>query len=150
MAQLQKLETKVAMKSPEKIAAFFRDSFTSLPQLAPDLVKTVEVMGGGHKAGPGSVLFIKYSLPGSPITSVKVKWEEEAMDTEEVKSLTLTVLEGDVLEMYKSYSVKIEMDSGAGQSGWSIQYELANPNVPHPHVYIEACKYLAKTFDEYC
>ncbi|CAI0460419.1 unnamed protein product [Linum tenue] len=113
MAQLQKLETKVAMKSPEKIAAFFRDSFTSFPQLVPDVVKTAEVMGGGHKAaGPGSVLLLQYSFPGTPLMSVKLKWEEEAMEEagEGKKSCLFTVIEGELLEMYKSYSLKIEMD----------------------------------------
>ncbi|CAI0460427.1 unnamed protein product [Linum tenue] len=151
MAQLQKLETKVAMKSPEKIAAFFRDSFTSLPQFAPGLIKTAEIMGGGHKAAPGSVLLVKYSLPGSPSMSAKIKWEEEATDAEEgKKSCSFTVIEGEVLEMYKSYSLKIEMDSDAGQSGWTIGYELANPNVAPPHAYLEACKQLPKVFEKYC
>ncbi|CAI0460434.1 unnamed protein product [Linum tenue] len=50
------------MKSPEKIAAFFRDSFTTLPRLLPDIFKTAEIVGGGHKAGPGSVMLFQYSL----------------------------------------------------------------------------------------
>ncbi|CAI0460432.1 unnamed protein product [Linum tenue] len=154
MAQLQKLETKAPMKSPEKIAAFFRDSFTSLPQLLPDLFKTAEIVGGGRKAGPGSVMLFQYSLPGSPLMSAKIKWEleEEAMDdTEEgKKSFTLTVIEGEVLGIYKSFGLKIEMDTEAGQSGWVIHYELANPNAAPPHAYIEVWKQLAKALDKYC
>ncbi|CAI0419427.1 unnamed protein product [Linum tenue] len=135
MAQLHSLETKVPMKSPEKLAAVFRDNVHSLPQLVPGIIKTAEIIGGGRQMAPGSVFISQYSFPGSPLMSVKIKWE--AVDEAEGKWLTLRVIEGEMLEMYKSYCVRVEIDRDAGQVGWLIEYEKANPNVPPPRQYAE-------------
>ena len=61
-AQIHKLEVKVAMKSPEKLVSFFRNHVLEMPKLAPAIVKSCEIIGGGTQMGPGSRLSATYSI----------------------------------------------------------------------------------------
>lgn len=57
----------------------------------------------------------------------------EAID-EEKKSITLKVLEGDVMEIYKNFIVKIHIENKGNIDlvTWTLDYEMLNEDVPHP------------------
>ncbi|KAJ4848329.1 hypothetical protein Tsubulata_003726 [Turnera subulata] len=142
MAQLAKVETKVPLKgSSDQFFTFFRNNIPNLHQMFPQNVQSVEVVGGGE-VKTGSVLHAKYSLAGSPVMSAKIKIE--ALDDAR-KSMSVVVLEGDLFQLYKTFKVKMEVS--AGQAKWSIEFEKANENAPHPSPYLDLITKVCKGLD---
>ncbi|CAI0545498.1 unnamed protein product [Linum tenue] len=136
MAQLAKLEAAVAMKNPNKLMDFLKNNIQALPQLFPQLYKSVEIVGGGRQLATGSIISLSYYLPGTP-TLMRGSVEVESMD-EARKSIALNVIGGDGLKMFKSFRVKCEIDDEQPQLvKWSLEYDKASPSTPPADPYLE-------------
>lgn len=57
----------------------------------------------------------------------------EAID-EEKKSITFKMLEGDLMELYKNFIIKIHIETKGDIDlvTWTLDYEMPNEDVPHP------------------
>lgn len=61
------------------------------------------------------------------------------------KTITFTVLEGDLLKNFKSFKVKLQVERGVAK--WSIEFEKLNPNVPNPNEYVDFINKMSKGFN---
>ncbi|CAN1123394.1 unnamed protein product [Linum perenne] len=147
-AQIHTFEVKVAMKSPEKLVSFFRNNLLDMPKLAPAIVKSCEIMGGGTQMVSGSIFHVTYTLPGATeIMNVKAVLED--VDESGGKCITLRVIKGDVLQKYTTYVSKAVIVDGGGQVTWYVEYEKADPSTPPPLEYIPIYTLLTQAFDNF-
>ncbi|KAE8730090.1 MLP-like protein 28 [Hibiscus syriacus] len=121
-----KLETDVEIKaSPEQ----FHDMFTNKPHHVHHACND-EIQGYGK-----------------PKT---VKDEIEAVDPDK-NLITFRVLEGDILEEYKSFAVTIQASPKSGGTGsvvhWTLEYEKLHDGVDHPEDLLEFVKEVSNAID---
>ncbi|GMJ13340.1 MLP-like protein 28 [Hibiscus trionum] len=92
----------------------------------------------------GSIICWTYFLKGQPKTAKEVV---ESVDPKN-NSVTLRVVEGDILEEFKSVVIKCKATPSAKGSGcvvqWVLEYEKLKEDVAHPEttleMLIEVCK----------
>ncbi|KAM0012277.1 putative Bet v I/Major latex protein [Helianthus debilis subsp. tardiflorus] len=65
------------------------------------------------------------------------------------KSVTFEVIEGDLLEQYKTFVLHIHVDKHGVNNlvTWTVEYEKLNPNVPDPDSLMEFYKKVAKDIE---
>ena len=83
---------------------------------------------------------------GSPMTA---KVRVSSIDDEN-RSLTMDILEGDVLKIYKSFKAKIQfndVDNGKSKVIWALEYEKATENAPEPDHYVNFAVKMSKGLD---
>ncbi|KAL2499499.1 MLP-like protein [Abeliophyllum distichum] len=139
----QKLEaTTEILSSADKFYGFFRNSMSDLANIFPAGFKSVQVIEG-VEGSVGAVLF--YSIVVGAI-SQSVKLRTEAINDAE-RSVTYKALEGDVLQLYKSYQFTLTVSNGSVK--WTIEYEKALPLVPPPEIYMAFAFATTKAVDAY-
>ncbi|KAK6927861.1 Bet v I/Major latex protein [Dillenia turbinata] len=137
MAQQGKLETQTELKSSaDKFFGFFKNNFKGLLQIFPENLKSGQTLEGVDNrvgCGVGTPMMVKFKIT----------------DIDDVnKTITYKVLDGsDLLNSYKSFSVKIQI--GGGQVKWIIDYEKANRGAPDPDIYIDFATKISKALDAY-
>ncbi|KAL2499505.1 Polyketide cyclase/dehydrase and lipid transport superfamily protein [Abeliophyllum distichum] len=134
----QNLEATTEIKSSaDKFYGFFRNTLSDLVNIFPANFKSVQILEG-EEGSVGCVELWNYVIVGISMTA-KVKYE--AINDGE-KSITYTVLDGDVMQLYKSFKATITVSDGSAK--WFIEYEKALEIVPIPEAYaalaIETCK----------
>ncbi|KAK9040079.1 hypothetical protein V6N11_015257 [Hibiscus sabdariffa] len=74
----------------------------------------------------------------------------EAIDTQK-NSITLRVLDGDVLEEYKSFVVKIQASPKSDGEGsvvhWTLEYERLHEGIGHPETLVPFFAQLTRDID---
>ena len=70
---------------------------------------------------------------------------------EENKTITYRVIEGDVLQEYKSFKVIIQSipKGEATWIHWTFEYEKLNKNIPHPIKLLESVIHLSEEPDDH-
>lgn len=55
------------------------------------------------------------------------------------KSVTFKVVEGDLMDLYKTFVIHIQADKHGSDNivTWTVEYEKLNPNVPDPDTLME-------------
>ncbi|KAL4575526.1 hypothetical protein LXL04_022373 [Taraxacum kok-saghyz] len=68
---------------------------------------------------------------------------------ERKKSVTYKGLEGDLLELYKTFVVHIHVDTDGSNNlvTWTVEYEKMNPNDPDPDTLMELYKKMTKDIE---
>ncbi|KAG5608373.1 hypothetical protein H5410_019654 [Solanum commersonii] len=96
----------------------------------------------GELGNIGSVKSWKFTHGGKEIV---VKEAIEEMDDEK-KLIKKKVIEGDLLEYYKSFyvTIQVEIKDESNLVTWIIEFEKKNVNVPDPHTYMELCLSVTK------
>ena len=72
----------------------------------------------------------------------------EAID-EENKSITFKVIEGDVLELYKTFIINVHVDT-KGETNlvtWTFEYEQQNEDVEDPNSLMDLCILVRKDIE---
>ncbi|XP_062150072.1 MLP-like protein 423 [Alnus glutinosa] len=144
MASNGKLDVEVEVKShADKFWASIRDSPTILPKAFPNDYKSIEILEGDGKS-VGTVRLITYG-EGSPLVKVS-KEKIEAFD-EGKRTLSFSVIEGDLLNYYKVFKCHITVvPKGAGSlAKWSSEFQKATEEIPDPHVIKD---FVVKNFQE--
>ncbi|CAM8883653.1 hypothetical protein QQ045_018993 [Rhodiola kirilowii] len=139
----KKMEVDVEVKiSPEKLWDTLRNSVTVFPVAFPELYKTIEVLEGDGKS-PGSVRLLTFT-EGNPFLVSKEKIE--AVDDEK-KTVTYSVIDGDLMKYYKSYKCHIFVEpKGEGSLvKWTCDYE---PVVEDPNEPVMIKEFAVKTFKD--
>ncbi|KAG5608386.1 hypothetical protein H5410_019667 [Solanum commersonii] len=106
---------------------------------------TAHVESKGEWGVVGSVIFWNFTLDGKE----KVSKHIVVTIDEEKKLVKFKVIEGDILEEYKSCSFTVHVES-KGENNlvtWIIEYEKKNANVPDPHTYMELCLNISKDIE---
>ncbi|MCL7044843.1 hypothetical protein MKW94_007185 [Papaver nudicaule] len=151
--ELQKLEVvHLAKSSADKLYRLCTRDAPQLPKYVPEVVLNVEVIG----EGPGGeiilgTVFVWTFIPvgGSAIVS---KVQVTAVDNKK-RSITWTVLEGDIAKDFKSFNFDLDITpkpgatDGTSMVKWSVEYEKANEDVPDPVGTVTACGLLTTILD---
>ncbi|KAI3854137.1 hypothetical protein MKX03_022150 [Papaver bracteatum] len=126
--------------SANNLYGMFTHDAPQLPKHLPEVMGNIEVIGEGEiRVGTGFVWkFV--AAGGSEGRSVVT-----AVDHEH-RSITYTVLEGDVMKDFKSFNFHLDItptsatSEGTSLVKWSIEYEKANEAVADPVGLLKACE----------
>ncbi|KAK1423128.1 hypothetical protein QVD17_18423 [Tagetes erecta] len=115
-----------------------------LPSLTPTTIQNCQVLDG-QVGTVGSILLWNYFHDGKDcVSKARIKDINESK-----KSITFEVLEGDVLEQYKTFISHVQVDKHGSNNlvSWTVEYEKLNPNIPDPDTFMEICKQMAKDIE---
>ncbi|KAM7468621.1 hypothetical protein LguiB_016183 [Lonicera macranthoides] len=146
MASTGKLDVEVELKSEaEKFWHGIRDAATFFPKAFPDLYKSIDVLEGDGKS-IGSIRHIHYAEGYHVVSSVKEKIE---IVDEEKRTLSYSVIEGDLLKYYKNFKAHLMVTPKGEGKGSTVKYtcefEKASEEIPDPHLIRD---FAARNFQE--
>ncbi|MGD7552078.1 hypothetical protein ACQCP0_25905, partial [Ralstonia pseudosolanacearum] len=108
---------------------FFKFNLTDIVKIFPAVYKTAEVIQG-ELGVVGCITVWSYTIGG---IGMGMKVLTEVVD-DATKTIKLTVLEGDVLLLYKSFACTLTVSEGLGK--WTIEYEKTTILSPPPEIYV--------------
>ncbi|CAH2033769.1 unnamed protein product [Thlaspi arvense] len=142
------LHVEVEVKSPaENFWLALGDGVNLLPREFPKDYKTIQILAGDGNA-PGSIRLITYG-EGSPL--VKISAERiESVDLEK-RSMTYSIIGGEMLEYYKTFkgTITITPKDGGSILKWSAEFEKSGHEIDDPHVIKDFAVKNFKEIDEY-
>ncbi|KAK6927860.1 Bet v I/Major latex protein [Dillenia turbinata] len=142
MSLLAKLETIVQLKSSgDKFYDFYKNNFKDLLHVLPENLKSARTLEG-KDAQVGCVQLWEYYL-GTPLV---IKMRLDAVDDQK-KSITYSVVDGDLKKLYKSFLFKSEINGNTLK--WTMEYEKANEEAPDADLYIAFATKIATALDAY-
>ncbi|OMO99694.1 hypothetical protein COLO4_13135 [Corchorus olitorius] len=149
MAQIAKMHVQAEVKSSaEKFYDIYRNKLHLMPKISPREFKEGKVIQGDWRS-VGSVRVWSYVASGNVET---VKETIEAVD-DESKTITVSIVEGDVKKYYKSFKSTINvLPSASGQGSlvkWTLEFEKRNENIPDPTMYTDFLVNWSKSVDSY-
>ncbi|KAL6562613.1 hypothetical protein OROGR_003620 [Orobanche gracilis] len=127
-----KVEVEVEMKSSAgKVWDNIRESTDVFPKALSHHYKSIEVLQGDGKSA-GSLRLVNYQ-PGLPEITKAAKEKIEEVDDEN-KTLSYSVIEGDVLKYYKNFKASLRVSSKGDGSlvKWWCEFDKASEEVPNP------------------
>ncbi|XP_062111148.1 MLP-like protein 28 [Humulus lupulus] len=145
-----KLETDVEIKAS---AAKFHDIFKHRPHHisnhSTDKIKGVDIHEG-EWGTVGSVIFWNYVHDGKERVAKEIV---EAIDDEN-NSITFRVIEGDLMEHFKSFKLTIQANSKAeGEDGcivhWTLEYEKNHGEIIDPHTLLQFVADVSKDLESH-
>uniref|UniRef100_A0A5B6Z9M4 Bet v I/Major latex protein domain-containing protein n=1 Tax=Davidia involucrata TaxID=16924 RepID=A0A5B6Z9M4_DAVIN len=116
----------------------FHEIFRSRPHhisdMSPDNIQGVDLHEGDWGT-VGSVICWNYTHDGKEKTAKDII---EAID-EEKKSVTFKVIEGDLMELYKTFIITVHVDTKGGNNivTWTFEYEKLNEDVSDPNTLMD-------------
>ncbi|MGI4370303.1 MLP family protein, partial [Klebsiella pneumoniae] len=93
----------------------------------------------------GSVISWNYTIDGKEKTAKDII---EAID-EETKSVTFKVVEGDLMELYKTFIIVVHVDT-KGENNlvtWTFHYEKQKEDVEEPNTLMDFCIEVTKDIE---
>ncbi|KAG8384178.1 hypothetical protein BUALT_Bualt04G0091100 [Buddleja alternifolia] len=124
------LDATAAIKCPaDKFYNFFKYNMSDLVKIFPASFKGAQLLEG-QEGTVGCVILWNYLLGVLPMSAKVIT---EAID-DAGKSITFAVLEGDVLQLYKSFKATLTVSDGLAK--WSFAYEKATLLSPPPELYL--------------
>ncbi|KAL1568582.1 MLP-like protein 28 [Salvia divinorum] len=143
MAQLQKLELQTLItSSPHKFFDIYHKKTYLMPSICPGKLRSVQVLEGDGKS-IGSVRLWTYVMGVPVIATDKIVAVDEVN-----KSITFELIDGEVTKYFKSFKATLEA-GGVDTVKWSVEYDKANEDVPHPHSHLQFLGTMAKDIDAY-
>ncbi|KAG2253867.1 hypothetical protein Bca4012_101575 [Brassica carinata] len=146
------IETTVEIKSsPEKLHDMFVGKKHHIPSASPSFVHGCE-LHEGEMGQVGSVISnnLKPINMWSDGEARVMKERIESIDPEN-NSVTYRVLEGDVMNEYKSFVITLQVTPKEGEPGsvvhWHFEYEKINEEVAHPETLLQFAVEVSKELD---
>ncbi|KAF4364573.1 hypothetical protein CsatB_019792 [Cannabis sativa] len=142
-----KLEIDVESNtSPPKFYELLKHRPHHFPGASKDLIQSCD-LHEGEWGKEGSVLYWNYFHEGKPKVAKEVV---EDIDDDK-KAITYRVIEGDLMEHYKSFKFVIQVIPKTDGEGsivhWTIHYEKLHHEIIDPHTMIEFVHELTKYLD---
>ncbi|GMN66587.1 hypothetical protein TIFTF001_035653 [Ficus carica] len=146
MAQIAKMESQVDIKSSaERFYETFKNKQNHLPKMCPNVVQDIQLIKGDWES-IGSLRKWIFAPAGDSSTEIATIRIEAADDKK--KSVTFSILDGNLKKLYNSFVVTIEAIEKADGSGSTLkttsEYEKVNPGVPEPGKYFVFASLLYK------
>ncbi|GLT36903.1 hypothetical protein SLA2020_112500 [Shorea laevis] len=147
MSLAGKLETDVELKAS---AQQFHEVLCSRPHhisnVSPSKIQGVQ-LHQGEWGKEGSVIIWNYVSDGK---AKVLKEQVEKIDPVK-NSVTYKVIEGDVLNEYKSFKITIQVTpKGTGSvSHWTYEYEKLHPGISHPEKFLQFATELSREIDSH-
>ncbi|KAI4357626.1 hypothetical protein L6164_001563 [Bauhinia variegata] len=146
MSDYGKLETDVHINATaEQFHEIFSSRTHHIANVA-DKIKGVE-MHEGDWGNVGSILGWNYVHEGKHCVAKELV---EAIDPDK-NLITFRILEGDLMEHYKSFKITIQVspkDKGS-VAHWTFEYEKKHGHVPDPHSLVELGIEMSKEIDDH-
>ncbi|KAL9148791.1 hypothetical protein ABFS82_12G066500 [Erythranthe guttata] len=142
-----KLVSKTNIKSDGDVFhEIFRERPHHVPDMSPDLIQNCD-LHHGEWGTVGSVIFWNYTHDSKECVAKEII---EAID-EEKKSVTFNIVEGDLMELYKTFKATVHVDTDGEDNlvTWTFVYEKLNEDVPDPHTLMEFCVKLTKDIESH-
>ncbi|XP_022138209.1 MLP-like protein 43 isoform X1 [Momordica charantia] len=140
---------KLAMDVPINASASqFHEIFHKrpyhIPKVSTDKIQGAELQGG-EWGKVGSIVCWNYFLDRKNSVAKEIV---EAVD-EEKKSITFKVIEGDLLEEFKSFKFILQCDQKEKGSvvHWTLEYEKLHPEIKDSHSLLEFAAAVSKDID---
>ncbi|MED6143643.1 hypothetical protein PIB30_007946 [Stylosanthes scabra] len=145
-----KLEAEIEVKSKaDKFWSAIREFATIFSKASPSDYKSIQIIQGDGKV-PGSIY--KTTL-GQGYELVKTVTERIEGVDEENRTITYSVIDGEVLKYLKSYkgfiSVTPKEDDNGSIVKWCCEYEKASQDVPEPIFIKEFATKIFPKVDDY-
>ncbi|KAL6969966.1 hypothetical protein U1Q18_041703 [Sarracenia purpurea var. burkii] len=128
-------EVEISKSNGEEIFQIFSGKAHHTSKLCPEIVQKVDLHEGDWDT-PGSIKVWTYVTTEGKVETIK---EKVSVD-EKSKTVTLTGLEGDYLELYNTYIVILHFIPKGETSmvvKLTLEYEKKNDDVPLPQKYID-------------
>ncbi|VVA94859.1 unnamed protein product [Arabis nemorensis] len=131
------LETTVELKSsPEKFHDILNGRPHHVPNASPSNIQGAELQEGEMGQVDGEAKVLKQRI--------------ESIDPENNRA-TYRILEGDVMNKYKSFVVTFQVTPKEGEPGsiahWHFEYEKINEEVAHPETLLQFAVEVSKEID---
>ncbi|KAL1569807.1 MLP-like protein 43 isoform X3 [Salvia divinorum] len=128
--QVKTLVASSPIKCPaDKFYNFFKFNLTDIVKIFPAVYNSAEVTEG-ELGVVGCITTWTYTIGG---VGMSMKVLTEVID-DATKTMKLTVLEGDVLQLYKSFACTLGVSEGSAK--WTIEYEKTTILSPPPEIYV--------------
>uniref|UniRef100_M1CVY8 MLP 34 n=1 Tax=Solanum tuberosum TaxID=4113 RepID=M1CVY8_SOLTU len=141
------LVSEIEIKSEVDILhEIFRYRPHHISSMCPDKIQNVDIHEG-EWGTVGSVISWNFTHDGKEKV---VKEIVEEID-EETKLIKKKIIEGDLLEDYKSFCITAHVDTKDENNlvTWILEYEKKNANVSDPHTFMELCLNMTKDIETY-
>ncbi|WVZ01287.1 hypothetical protein V8G54_027356 [Vigna mungo] len=151
-SQLQKMETEVHIKaSADKFYDLFCNKPHHILNISPQIIQSVEIQDG--KWGTeGSIITWNYILVGTR-TDGKICVAKELVEgiERENNKLSLKIIEGDILEHYKTFKCNLQVTPKENGSvvHWTMEFEKHHNNIPDPDILFQKAAEITKNIDSY-
>ncbi|KAI3835274.1 hypothetical protein MKW98_020390 [Papaver atlanticum] len=148
------IETEVKC-SADKLYNMFRHNMMQLTTIFPNYFKSVKIVKGDGKS-LGSIRQWQYVIPEASSKVMELKETIKSVD-EENRSITVSVLGGDLLTHYKSFDVTMAVtpkdidnieESGRKVKLW-IQFEKRTADAHSPDAHIGLIAHVTKELGNY-
>ncbi|KAL6529171.1 hypothetical protein OROGR_014794 [Orobanche gracilis] len=140
-----KLVSQINIKSDGDV---FHEIFRERPHYISDMSPTHTQkcdLHDGDWGKLGSIIFWNYTHDGKERVAKEIV---ESID-EDTKSVTFKVIEGDLMELYKTFKLTVHVDTTRDDNlvTWTFEYEKLNRNVPDPHSLMDFCLEVTKAIE---
>ncbi|KAG8362681.1 hypothetical protein BUALT_BualtUnG0051100 [Buddleja alternifolia] len=143
-----KLVSQISIKSDgDVLIELFRDKQHHIPNICPDLIQSVDLLSG-QWGSLGSVFVWNFNLDGKTVASKEMM---EAID-EKKKSVTYKMIEGGLLELYKTMKFILSVDTSEEDNQLvtlAYEYEKKTEDVPDPCTMMDATVDLIRAVERY-
>ncbi|PSR88153.1 Kirola like [Actinidia chinensis var. chinensis] len=115
-----------------------------ISEMSPANIQGVDLHEGDWGT-VGSVIFWNYTHDGKEKTAKEII---EAID-EETKSVTFKVVEGDLMELYKTFIIVVHVDT-KGENNlvtWTFHYDKLKEDVEEPNTLMDFCIEVTKDIE---
>ncbi|KAE8667198.1 Detected protein of unknown function [Hibiscus syriacus] len=147
MAQIRKMDCHLMVRSSaDKFYDAFRNKAKLTPKMSDGFVADVKLLQGDWNS-VGAVRLWTYDFEGK---SQMVKEILEGVDDDN-KTMVFKVVEGDVLNYYKSWRTVLNITAAREGSlvKWTMEFEKQNDDVPDPIKNADYLITLARNIDAY-
>ncbi|EYU31818.1 hypothetical protein MIMGU_mgv1a024291mg [Erythranthe guttata] len=137
-----KLVSETNIKSDGDV---FHEIFRERPHHVPNMSPEIQNcdLHHGEWGTVGSIIFWSYTH-GNILPYNFHRYEEK-------KSVTYNLVEGDLMELYKTFKATVHVDT-VGEDNlvtWTFVYEKLNKDVPDPHTLMDLCVKLTKDIESH-
>ncbi|RDX90326.1 MLP-like protein 43, partial [Mucuna pruriens] len=146
-SQLQKVETNVHIKATaEKFHDLICNKTHHIPRTFPEKIQSVEILSG-ELGTDGTIILWTYLFEGKVSVAKEVV---EGIDRKNNK-ISFKVLEGDLLGLYKSMKINIQVTPKEKGSvvHWVLEYEKQDDHIPDPHTLLQMAVEMSTKMDAY-
>ncbi|KAK6134203.1 hypothetical protein DH2020_032059 [Rehmannia glutinosa] len=122
----------------------FREKPHHVSGMSPDHVQNCD-LHEGEWGKVGSIICWNYTHDGKKEVAKDII---EAID-EEKKLVTFKIIEGDLMQLYKTFVVTVHVDTSGEDNlvTWTVEYEKLSENVPHPHTFMDLLLKITKDIE---
>ncbi|KAL7090811.1 hypothetical protein ACP275_12G065700 [Erythranthe tilingii] len=142
-----KLVSQIDIKSEGDVFhEIFSEKQHHVSSMSPSQIQNCD-LHDGQWGTVGSVIYLNYTHDGKERVAKEII---EAID-EEKKSVTYKVIEGDLMELYKTFKLTVHVDT-TGEDNvvtWTFEYEKLNEDIPDPHTLMDFCLKMTKDIDSH-